>query len=295
MSPTLLLANVGRQGSLILEALMELSDELIGHLKTKVSRGQMLKAAGAGFALAGIPGAVAAAGTNTGSAPAASFPFFPATSGTYTTESLDQIVQNLLTYEYFRATGFTLLVTQVGSKLTDLERLVLQASIAQTQYHIDFLQTLVPGIQPLYTSISLDLSRLPIDLNALNLPTLRPHIGLEATSLYITAAREFAELGQPTLVQYATQISATYAEFEGIVDTFSALIGDPQTIPPNDEAFEPSLFLYTGDVITDLKKLGVLGGSGPQVSYPGRAAVLAATGAMASKVGQQTPSGPPAS
>jgi hypothetical protein len=231
----------------------------------------------------------------TGGAPAASFPFFPATSGTYTTESLDQIVQNLLTYEYFRATLFTTLITQLGNKLTDLERLVLQAATAQTQYHIDLLQTLVPNVQPLYTAISLDFSKLPVNLDAINLPTLRSHIGLEGASLYITAAREFAELGQPTLVQYATQIGATYAEFEGIVDTLSALIGDPQDIPPNDEAFEPSLFLYTRDAIDDLKGLGVLGGSGAQVSYPGRAAVLAATGAMASRVSQQTPSGPPAS
>src|SRR5690242_985708 len=118
---------------------MELSDKVIGYLTARVSRAQMLKAAGAGFALASVPGVAAAAGANTGTAPAASFPFFPATSGTYTTETLDQIVQNLLTYEYFRATLFTTLITQLGSKLTDLERLVLQASTAQTQYHIDLL------------------------------------------------------------------------------------------------------------------------------------------------------------
>lgn len=273
---------------------MELSDELISYLKTKVSRGQMLKAAGAGFALAAVPGA-AAAGASTGGPRTVSFPFFPATGGTYSTETLDQIFQNLLTYEYARATGFTLLITQLGSKLPELERLVLQASLAQTQYHIDFLQKLMPGIQPLYTAISFDISELPTDLNALSLATLRPHIGLEATSLYITAAREFAELGQPRLVQYATQISATYAEFEGIVDTVSALGGDTTNIPPNDEAFEPSLFLYTRDAVTALKASGAIGGPGPQIPYPGRAAVLAAAGAMASRVGEQTPSGPPTS
>ncbi len=67
-----------------------------GYLKATVSRAQLLTAAGAGLALAAVPGAAAAAGAvGTGSAQRLEFPFFPHVQGTYTTENILDILNVL--------------------------------------------------------------------------------------------------------------------------------------------------------------------------------------------------------
>lgn len=59
--------------------------------------------------------------------------------------------------------------------------------------------------------------------------------------------------------------------------------------PPNNKAFETDLLLYVRDALDLWKAQGLIGGLGPTLVYPGRDAVLAAAGPMASAVLQKTP------
>jgi hypothetical protein len=267
-------------------------ESMRAYLQGKMSRAQLLKAVGVGTALAAIPGGAAAAGNSgTRSAPGLSFPFFPPTSGRYSTEGLVEIVSNLLTLKYFDATGGTLLLTSPSSALsalgvTGLALTVNQAVVAQDQYQIDFLQSLVPDAAPLTTTFTIDPAALssPQAVAALGDFLGRLFIGAE-----ITAAREFAELGQPTLAKYMTQWAAAEGESVGAFRALYAATNTPGYTPPDNKAFETDLFLYTRDAVDVLKAVGLIGGNGLKVPYPGRAAVLAASGPMATAVIQKAP------
>jgi len=105
---------------------------------------------------------------------------------------------------------------------------------------------------------------------------------------YTTAVREFAELGQPLLAKNASQASGTWSELRGVVRTLAGFT------PALNKAFETDHFLY----LRDYYKLAVEGKqfensgvsvSGLRLTYPGRAAVLAAAGPMATAILQKTP------
>lgn len=68
----------------------------------------------------------------------------------------------------------------------------------------------------------------------------------------------------------------------------SALAGQDH-VPPNNLAFEMDVVYYVRDAARMLQDLGFIGGTGTQVTYPGRAAALEAAGAQATSVVQQTP------
>jgi hypothetical protein len=106
---------------------------------------------------------------------------------------------------------------------------------------------------------------------------------------YMTATREFAELGQPLLAKYAYQIGGTEAEHRVLARAALALAGSTSHIPPNNKAYETDLFVYVRDAAAVLVQLGFIGGSGASASYPGRAAALTAAGPMATAVIQQSP------
>jgi hypothetical protein len=105
----------------------------------------------------------------------------------------------------------------------------------------------------------------------------------------MTAAREFAEVGQPTLVKYAYQIGATKSEHGVLGRTLLALSGASSAIPPNNNAFEPDQYLYVRDFYSYLASRGYFGKNDTPVPYLGRAAARAAAGPKASAVGQTTP------
>jgi hypothetical protein len=162
---------------------------------------------------------------------------------------------------------------------------ILQAVLAQEQYHADFLSSL--GAQSLTDTFTIP-SAAPLSSQAGFLKTMEMGETI-GTASYMTAAREFAELGQPTLVKYAYQIGATEAEHRVLARAALALGGDTSSIPPNNKAFETDLFLYVRDVYSLFKQLGFVGGTGTTVTYPGRTAALALAGPMAGAVTQKTP------
>jgi hypothetical protein len=183
------------------------------------------------------------------------------------------------------ATGATLTVGNAATLgLVGWQLSMQQAAVARAQYHIDFLTSL--GATPVTTTFTFPPAQ--FSRRAVNLATAEGAATV-LVGTHMTAAREFAELGQPMLAKWMYQMGAAVAEQRAIFRTLQAIDGTPSAIPPNNKAFATDLFLYTRDVIGVLKTLGLIGGGAPSVSYPGRDAVLAAAGPMASAITQKRP------
>jgi hypothetical protein len=236
----------------------------------RLSRVQLLTAAGAGLAAALVPTAVGAEphpGTGR-----LSFPYFPPAQGSYTTEQIQDILNAVVTTRYLVADAVYYTVTHglvSGPALTSQ-----QIGLARFQYEIDFLASI--GALPVTTTATVGLSD----------PTLLPKAQLATSvvtmSMFLTATREFAELGQPVLAKWMAQLAAREAES---VQSVRSAAGNPSL--PN--AFETDLFLYTRDGLDALKGLGLWGGTGTPVPYPGRDAILAAAGPWANRIIQRRP------
>jgi hypothetical protein len=258
------------------------------YFQGRISRGQLLKAAALAAGAAAVPGTVGAQGAAGG----VSFPFFPQVpSGSYTPEAVADIVGNMLTQLYLHVNaGVTVLRTPaLAARLGVTSGVALsyfQSFVAANQYQIDFWSGLVPGAAPVTTTFTIDpkiVSDAPTFLMAGEaVDDLR-------VATDIAATRQFAEIGQPTLAKYATQLAAVDAEMRVSVRYLGALAGLPAFSPPTNKAFETDLILYTRDAIAILKGLGLIGGSGVSLPYPGRDAVLAAAGSTASAVTQKQP------
>ena len=252
---------------------------IVSHLKARISRAQLIRAAGAGIALGALPRAAAANGTATypgNGAPASlSFPFFPPVQGTYTTESILDILNAVITTRFLVADAVYFGITQGG--LSGPALTSQQIGAARFQYEIDFFSSL--GAKPVTTTATLTpaLFKDPALLARAQLAT-----AVITMSMFITATREFAELGQPTLAKWMVQLAAREAES---VQRARESAGNPSL--PN--AFETDLFLYTRDGLDALRGLGLIGGSGLPVSYPGRDAMLAAAGPWANRIIQRAP------
>ena len=251
-------------------------------LRGTISRAQLLTAAGAGLALAVVPGAAAAAGT--GSPQRLEFPYFPQVAGTYTPEEILDILNIMDTLEYTAIAVHTDVITNATKLgLNALTLTVEQAEVAVAQYHVDFLESL--GAQPLTRTFTF---RTPNDTAAAVFASTEFGTTFLVAG-YMTAAREFAELGQPTLVKYAFQLGATWAEHRSLARGVLAIGGATREIPANNKAFETDHFVYVRDLWNFLKGLGLFGGNKISLSAPDRNTVLAAAGPMAKAVVQQTP------
>lgn len=261
------------------------------YLQGRISRSHLLKAAVAGAAAVAIPGIASADTTGTGGstagtsagwgrAPYTEAPFFPqVTSGSYTPESVTEIVSNVLTWAYFEvaASTFILSTPPLASALglTGLPLAFLQAFNLELQSHIDFWSKVAPSAAPKATTFTVDPSLVPGPLQALQVFEVASSIRV---GLMLAAVREFAELGQPTLAKYAAQTEGMYAEERAVARTLQAVSNVSSAVPPNNKAFETDLFLYTRDAVTALTALGFIGGKGVTVPYPGRDKALAASG-----------------
>jgi hypothetical protein len=258
------------------------------YLKGTVSRAQLLMAAGAGLALAAVPRAASAAGSvGSGSEQRLEFPFFPHVQGTYTPENVLDILNLLDTFEMFYVTYNTYALASANLSLTEPALSTAQAMLAIGQYHIDFLESL--GAHPLLTTFT-PRGKPSSD----KLVGQREGDAALVTGVYMTAVREFAELGQPLLAKNAAQAGATWAEMRGVARALSAAAGGPAAVPALNKAFETDHWVYTRDLYkfyiqgTQFENSGT-SLSGLRLTYQGRAAALAAAGPMANAVIQKTP------
>jgi len=269
-------------------------ESMASYLKARVSRAQALKAAGVALAAAAIPGAAAADSAGTGRAPHFEAPFFPQVpSGTYTTESIQQIINVAVTAEHLAITFLTngiknadaIGLTSNPKDKPGLYLQVIQAQLLEELLHAQFLEAF--GAKPITDTFTPD----PAAYSGL-IPFFKAVEVADTifVAAYETANREFAEMGQPTLAKYAYQIGAVEAEHRVFARTAQALSGVATAVPPNNKAYETDLFLYVSDAATTLIGLGVIGDkSRPQLAYLGAAAAMAAAGDIGKMVIQRAP------
>lgn len=301
-------------------------------LEAKLSRSQVLKAVGVGLVAAALPGA-ASADTGTSGATGATagtgtfaFPFTPQVQGRYTTESVPTIINIAQTMEYLATTLVNAGVTNASSmNISGLTLQALQAALAEEVYHVQFLASM--GATPMTTTFTVPdptaLTSAPVFFRTLEL------LETICNAAYMTANREFAELGQPLLAKFAYQAGSVEAEHRMAARTALALLsptagpaaaggtgtatggtpapapwtGAPGTagptvanpIPPNNKAFETDYFLYLADAAALVQSLGFIGGKGTALSFPGTATALTNAGAPGAAVTQQLPNNATAS
>ncbi len=241
---------------------------MMGYLTTKVSRAQLIAAAGAGIGLAALP---AGAGAQTATM----------------TESTQQIFNVADTAEHLAITLLTAAVNAASALgLKDLTLAIVQAALAEEVFHADFLEA--NGATSATNTFTVPNPALLTDYNTF-FSTL---VTLEAAfvAAYLRATTEFSMAGNQTLAQYTYQIGGVEAEHRTLARAALALNGQTADIPPNNLAFESDLFLTVADAATALTNLGFIGGTGTQVTYPGRGTALAAAGSVVSSITDQKPS-----
>lgn len=239
------------------------------YLTRQVSRAQWFATAGAGAAALALPSL--------------------AHGQTPTTEATADILNIADTAEHLAVTVLTAAVgnastlglTANGGLLLD----VVQAALAEEQYHADFLEA--NGAKPLTDTFTVP------DPKILTDPiTFFSTIEVAETlfiGAYMAATREFSQMGNATLAQYAYQIGGVEAEHRVLARAALALAGNDH-IPPNNKAFETDVVYYVKDAAAMLTSLGFIGGTGAKVTYPGRAAALAAAGQIGAGILDQEPS-----
>jgi len=252
---------------------------------TPISRRRAIGIVGAGLAAVAIPSAADADGLT--------FAFFPqVTSAAYTPESVPEIIGNMLTQEYLHgAIAAALLLTPslaaTMGLTSGLPLAHFQSLAAIHQDRIDFWTSLVPGAN------AKAITSFTVDPALLSGPRALFAAGEAVDSLRIataiTAAREFSELGQPTLAKYAAQGIGSDGGIWAGLRFLDVLSGSTSAIPPVNKAFSTDLVLYTRDAVAILHALGIIGGTGVPVAYPGRDVMLKAAGPMAAAVVQARP------
>lgn len=236
------------------------------YLNGKITRARMLATAGVGLGVALAPGVVGAQ--------------------TPTVEATADILNIADTAEHL---AVTLLTAAVGNKsqlgLSGPILAVVQAALAEEQYHADFLES--NGAKPLTDTFTIPNPAILTD------PTTFFKTVEAAETIfvgaYMAATREFSMMGNPTLAQYAYQIGTVEAEHRVLARAALALAGHAEDIPPNNLGFEQDVVYYVKDAAAILTNLGFIGGTGTQATYPGRAAALAAAAPTAGMVIQTTP------
>lgn len=239
-------------------------------LESHMSRGKLLTAATAGIALATIPHASGAQAT-------------PAP------ESVQDIINIRVTNEFFGVTFLTAAVNnadQLGLKANGGMALrVIQAALAEEQYHVDYLTTI--GAKATTTTFTIPDPKMLTD--PVTFFSTVEFIETIEISMDMSATREFSEMGQVMLAQVAYQIGGVEAEHRVLARAALAMLGQQDAVPPNNRAFETDIVYYLRDAVAIFKQRGFFGGSGQAVTYPGRDVALATAGAVGAAVTDKTP------
>ena len=186
-------------------------------------------------------------------------------------ESVQDIINTAATAEAFAVTALGGALDNAANgklALNAEQQQTIKAARGEEQAHYAYL--IGAGAKPLTTTFTIPDPKIVTDV-----PTfLKTMITLEEAFIaaYMAAAQEFAILGQGRLVQVALQIGAIEAEHRAGV-RFYAVSAGVISGTPNDVAFEKALFGSVGEAAAALQKLGFIGGSGTQITYPGPGAI----------------------
>lgn len=182
-------------------------------------------------------------------------------------ETVQEIINIAATAEAFAVTalGGALASAEEGNlALTEDAVGTLTAARAAEQAHYDFL--IESGAEPLTLTFTIPDEAILTDVSTF-LTTL---VSLEELFIaaYIAAAQVFAIRGESRLAQIALQVGAVEAEHRAGA-RFFAIEAGILSGTANDVAFEQALFTSVGEAAATLEELGIIGGSGTEVTYPG--------------------------
>ncbi len=185
-------------------------------------------------------------------------------------ESIQEIINIAATAEAFAVTvlGGALANAANGTLALNAEQVqAIKASRAEEQAHYAYL--IGTGATPL-TTFTIPDPKIVTDV-ATFLNTL---ITLEEIFIaaYIAAAQEFAILGKPELAQVVMAIASVEAEHRVLARAFAVEGGVIMGLP-NNIAFQQAFYASVGEAAAALQQLGFIGGSGPQITYPGPGAI----------------------
>lgn len=182
-------------------------------------------------------------------------------------ESVQEIINIAVTAEALAVTALGAAIENARSgelALNEEQIQTLVAARAAEQAHYQYLAD--AGAEPLTLTFTV-----PDPAIVTDVPTfLTTLIALEEAFIaaYLAAAQEFTILGEARLAQVALQIGAIEAEHRVGV-RFYAIQAGILTGVPNDIAFEKALFTSVDEAAALLQDLGFIGGSGPEITYPG--------------------------
>ncbi len=194
-------------------------------------------------------------------------------------------IQNILnvtaTVEKFGVTFLTAGINNAkagkfNAPIADSVIAVLQAARAQEQFHLDFFQGL--GGRSLTDTFTIPDPKLVTDV-----VTFFSAVAAEEEreiAAQLASMKVFTAMGRTDLVKTFFQYAAEEAEHRVLANYVAG------ARPANDRAFEPMLYNTTDDIITALKQLGLIGGSGPAATYPGPSVI------DPTNVIERTPGGP---
>lgn len=196
------------------------------------------------------------------------------------TESVQQILDITTTVEQFGVTflgaGIERAKQQAFNKPVPASVLaVLQAAQAQEYFHLAFFER--AGGRPLvhtYTIPPLTLSDYDAFFKAI--------VVQETTEVaaQIAAVGVYAALKRPDLVKISFQYAAEEAEHRVLANNALGVR------PANNLAFAPVMFSTVGEILTLMKRRGLIGGPGKAVAFPGPGPI------DARNVINRTPTGP---
>lgn len=179
-------------------------------------------------------------------------------------ETIQDILNVTVTVEMF---GVTILGAALASNaegnftppIPDPVVAILTAARAQEQAHLEFFQGL--GGQALTDTFTVPDPALLTDptvfFNALQEQEARE------VAAQIAAFPTFTELERPDLVKVSFQYAAEEAEHRVLANYAAG------ARPANNLAFAPALYERTEEIITAMEEIGLIGGSGPEATYPG--------------------------
>ena len=184
-----------------------------------------------------------------------------------TCETVKQIIDIAATAEALAVTalGAAIESYEAGTlSLSEESANVVKAARYAEQKHYEFLTG--AGASALTLTFTVPDTAIVTDLETF----LATVIGLEEAFIaaYMAAAQIFAIRGEIDLVQYAIQTLAVEAEHRAHARFYAIGAGFIEGVP-NNVAFETALFTSVGEAAGALTQLGWIGGSGPEITYPG--------------------------
>ncbi|HEY8599142.1 MAG TPA: ferritin-like domain-containing protein, partial [Thermomicrobiales bacterium] len=136
---------------------------------------------------------------------------------------------------------------------------VLEAARAQEQFHLDFFTQ--AGGKPLTTTFTLPDPALVSDYDKFFTALVEEET--RETALGIAAMNTFTAMQRPDLVKVMFQYAAEESEHRLLANYARG------ARPANDRGFAPALYASAADLVAELRRIGIVGGSGPAITYPG--------------------------